>query len=300
MDTIDEILNTESTEPAVTQEPEVTTQVTPEVTTEVAPAPEATPEKEIPPEKFVPYGALHEERMKRKELAMELKETQASVKQFESLREELMEIRRAKQAETQAQMKQKFDEDPVSALKEQQEQIAGEVTKLRSEQEQGRERLQQQTAQQQHIQELYRTTQTMAAEYAKANPDYQQSLDFVMAQWSKQAAVLGYTNPQEIENALTGQALALSKHAIDRGQNPAQVVHELARAWGFSPKAEKTKETVDDTMARLEKGQQAAKSLASSPGQAADSGLSLKDIENMSDDAFDKMWSDMEKNARKR
>lgn len=294
MENIDEILSNEA-EPVAEAAPEPTPEPTPEPepVKEVV-AVEKTPEK--PPEKYVPYGALHEERMLRKEYSNKLKETEAKLSQFETLREELLEIRRQKQAEAS----KKFEEDPVGALKERTDQLNAELSSVKQAQEEGKKLTAQQVEQQKQMQELWNETQKQTAEYAKEHEDYKDAVDFVMGQWARQAQVLGYTSQQQLDNALTAQAMAMAKHAMDRGQNPGQVVHELAKAWGFSPKkAETPKPTVEETINKLEKGQQAAKSL-SSGGQPASGELSLKDIEDMSDQDFDKLWSDMERTARRR
>lgn len=298
MENIEDILAPETTPEAT---PETTPEVTPEVTVEATPEVKAetkpievekAPEK--PPEKYVPHGALHEERMRRKELADELRKTQEKMSQFESLREELAEIRRQKQAE----QAKKFEDDPVGAIKEQQDKIVTEISQFKQQQEQNEKLTKEQAAMQARERELFNTTQTMAREYAQENQDYPQALDFVMSQWTKQAQVMGFKSQQELDHVLTRQALALADHAIARGQNPAAVVHELAKSWGF--KFEAPKPTAEQTLDKLEKGQQAAKSNGATTGQSKSGDISLKDIEDMSDAAFDKLWADMEKSARRR
>lgn len=300
MDHIDAILANEAEEPAVEQVTEQAAEPTPELVKAEEPAKpievEKTPEK--PPEKYVPHGALHEERMRRKELAEELRKTQDKVGQFESLKEELMEIRRQKQAEAAALTAKRFEEDPVGAIKEQQDKIVNEIGQFKQQQEQQAKSTQEQQAQLARQNEIFNTTQTMAREYAQENADYPQALEYVMGAWAKQAQAMGYNNPRELDAVLMNQSMALAQHAISRGQNPAAVIHEMAKGWGF--KVEAPKPSVTDAIDKLEKGQQAAKSNSSTTGQARGGELSLKDIEDMSDTDFDKLWSDMEKTARRR
>lgn len=266
-------------------EAEITPEVKDESTTEVKADAETTEtkEEEKKPEKTVPYGALHEERMLRKQAQEQAKELAEQVKKFAPLADQLKEWREA-QRKQQEQAEQ--EEDPLAFTAKQ----VGEVRQRLDQFEQNQQHM---TQQQRDEQQFLTTVHSQVTEFVEQQPDYPQALQYFVNQRNKEYELLGYTDPTQRRQLVDEEAMNIAKHALTLGKNPAQAVWDMATARGFSPVKPESKET-ETKLEKIAKGQQAAKTVSSS-GTAPDAELSLTDIERMDDDEFDKLWAEMEK-----
>ena len=270
-------------------EAEITPEVKDESTTEVEAEAEATEtkeeeQKEEKREKTVPYGALHEERQLRKQAQEQLREAQDQNKKFLSLQEELKAFR---EAQRQQQEQAQAEEDPIAYT-------AKQVAELRQRQEEF-ERQQQQTSQQSaEEQQFLQTVHTHVMDFVQHEPAYPQALQYFVEQRNKEYEVLGYTDPVQRRQLVDEEAKNIARHALQMGKNPAQAVWDMATMRGFHVEQKQEKSATDTKIEKIAKGQKAAKSV-STAGTAPDGELSLTDIETMSDDEFDSLWAEMEK-----
>ena len=264
-----------------TQEAEPTTE-TVEQKAEPEPTTQEEP-KEEKPEATVPYGALHEERMLRKEAMEELRRTREQVEQLQSLKEELQSIRSQKQSQED---QESFDDDPIGHLRKQQEELQKTLSQRDEEQ-----RTQQ--TQMQEVQKLQATINTQVQEFVKEHGDYEQALQFVSERRMSDLAALGITDFAQQQQIINAEAWNIAQTALQNERNPAQVVYDLANSWGYKqPATQKT--DLEEKVETIQKGQAESQTLSDAGGASESTGLSLADIETMSDEEFDKLWLTME------
>ncbi len=116
--------------------------------------------------------------------------------------------------------------------------------------------------------------------------------------------VMGFGDPQEKARNFYQEVLGLSTKAVHEGRNPAEVLYNLAKTWGYRNNAssatrELSSASNEDAAKRIEtvrKGQKVSTSLSDSAGTPE--ALNLTDIERMSDDEFDKLWKKLETSGR--
>ena len=254
--------------------------------------------------KTVPYAALHEERMARKELQAQLNDVNQKLGMFQGLREELNELRKGQNTQSEEarrqQLEEEFENDPIAALRKQNEELQAKIEQEQSVKEQQTEQEQQAQAQQEQFQTMMRTVASQVAEFEESHPDYSQAFQFLMDKRIEEYRAIGITSPQEIQMEFDREAIALSANALQRGVNPGQAVYDLAKSRGYT-KSEGldgvedpvAKTTLEESMERLEKGASASKTLTGGSGGKPEGSLSVAEIEKMSDAEFDKLWDEM-------
>ena len=241
-------------------------------------------QKEEKREKTVPYGALHEERQLRKQAQEQLRDYGEKLKTFESLQEELKAFR---EAQRQQQEQTEAEEDPLAYT-------AKQVAELRARQQQFEQNIQQTSQQTAEEQKFVQTVHTHVMDFMNHEPAYPQALEFFIDQRNQEYEVLGYTDPIQRRQLVDEEAKNIARHALQMGKNPAQVVWEMASKRGFHVEQKQDKSSTDTKIEKIAKGQKASKSVGNS-GTAPEGDLSLTDIETMSDEEFDNLWTEMEK-----
>lgn len=247
---------------------------------------EAAKEPEVkkePEEKMVPYGALHEARMKEREYRDQLKKVeQEAAERFSRLEQRLQTLA--------APPKQvpKFEESPLENLKanaeESQNQLKEVQKQLESFNQQGETSRQEQLVRQ--------STQVAEQEFVKTSPDYADAVNHLQKVIDSNLQVMGYDNPGARAQIIQEQALGLAQQALKAGKNPAEIVYQMAKNYGYATKKQEVKE--ETKIEQIKKGQESSQSLGS--GGKADVPLTLKSLEAMDDDDFaelvgdDKRW----------
>lgn len=227
----------------------------PEAKPEVAAEPEKEEKKE---EKYVPLAALHEERIRRKEMQSKIERMEQAFQQF---------VSNAKKPEAPA-----FDEDPVQSLKHDTETIKQHL------QSQAEYRLQVS-----EHQKLVSTYRAHANEFAKSAPDFNDAYKFISEQRQKEYVAAGYSE-DEAHQFLIEDEMAIVQKAFKDEVNAAERIYGLAKVRGYSPKEDKTQK-----LAKVEKGIQAGKSLSAASG-SADMEVTLESLADLPSDEFNKMW----------
>ena len=256
-------------------------------------------------EKTVPYGALHAEREMRKETQSQLLETQRLLGQMQGLKEQLTEMRQGKQEDTteadKAAFEKEFDEDPIGALRKQndalQTRLDSRDTDDATTKKAGEDAQASQEANQQQFDTFMTDVTSQVAEFEKGTPDYPQAFKHLMDARVEEYKAMGITDANQLETMFNREAISLAQGAIARGKNPAEVAYDMAKVRGYvrgDAKAAPAGETLEQQMARLEKGEKASSTLSGGTGSGDANALSLTDISTMSDGEFDKLWSDME------
>lgn len=253
---------------------------------QAAPEPEKPEVKEEkPPEerKMVPLEALHEARMKEREYREQLKKVeQEAAERFAKLEQRLQIL--------QSPPKQvpKFEESPLENLKataeESQSQLKEVQKQLETFNQQGEISRQEQL--------VRHHTQVAEQEFSKSTPDYVEAVAHLQRVIDNNLQVMGIESPVERANIIQQQALGLAQQSLKSGKNPAEIVYQMAKNYGYAPKKLETKE--ETKIEQIKKGQESSQSLGSSG--KAEQPLTLKSLEAMDDEDFDalvqndKMW----------
>ena len=213
--------------------------------------------------RYVPYDALHEERMKRKELKERLDKQEQRFQDF---------IQRIPKDEPP-----QFEND-TQRLAYDQQQLAKSVEEQKRFQDD-----------QKKAQDQYRQTQNLVAayaakadEYSKAQPDFNEAYKFLLESRKNEYLAVGYSHEQ-VSEFLQADELAIVQKAFQDEANPAERIYKIAQTRGYTKKAE-----AKPNLENLEKGIKQNKTLASVSG-ASSKGLTLEAIADMSDEEFAKL-----------
>lgn len=249
-------------------------------------------------EKYVNYNALHEERMKRKELSEQLKSEQARTTRLEQTFQAL--LRNAQQAaEPQAPS---FDEDPIEALR---------VNQLRLEREnKARDDYLSQQAQhadqQRRAQEFMGAYHNKAQEFSKTQPDFVDAYNYLSKTRLEEYLVAGHSKESAMALLHEDEAVIVSQ-AFKEGINPAERLYKLAkhRGWNHTQQANDGGAKGEQKMSQLEKGIQSAKSLSNVSGKSplAANEITLEALSHMDDNELSeyisgKNWEKIAKQFR--
>ena len=271
-----------------------------------------------PPKGYVRHEALHEAREQNRELRERLDRENERIRQFESLRAELDQLRHQRsqadtvaladaQAKAQKAAEERYQEDPVGYLRDQNAMLVHELTEVRNQQQNFLLTQQQSVQEAAQMRALTHHVNQLETAFRQQVPEYDDAFRFVQERRLNDFAAIGITDPQEQQRNLYQEILGLSGKAIQEGRNPAEVLYALAKNWGFSapapPAASGEQESgvaankSNGKLDRIQRGMKVATSLSDSGGAPSEKGLNLADIERMSDDDFDKLWSEMERES---
>lgn len=278
----------------------------------------AQPEDKKTPEaekdtKTVPYAALHEEREMRKEMQEELRALReqnqnltSRFTQFDGLRAELEQLRGKRNVEEEkAKAEAEFERDPVGYMRRRVEELEGKLSQKEVQENQNKERNEKLTADQQEFLKFQQTISDQVTSYIEKQPDYPDAFKYLMSARIKELKAIGITSTADIQRAIDQESFALAQVAMQRGVNPGEAAYNLAVARGYT-KAEDGNEdegkdkggedTLTDQLKRLEQGLDASKTL-SGGGKDPKGALTLSEINDLSDEDFDKLWDSMATDA---
>ena len=233
----------------------------------------APPEPEIQAEadesknqRMVNYGALAEERGKRKELESKIAQMEGRFQDF---------VERAAPKEPDAEIPG-FDEDPAEYLRMNQEATQRTVQSISQQQAQEVE----QRYQRQQIDAFAGRLGESEADFAKTNPSYFDAANFLRESRMAEYKMLGWKE-HEVQSKITEETVMLGLDAEQRGISPAQRFYDIAKGRGFQAKSGSPVGNLQQV-----KDNQGTTSLGSngvSPRRAT-----LAVLADMNDDEFDK------------
>ena len=245
--------------------PESAHRLQPKLEAESDPSPDSSPSQDKN-QRMVNYGALSEERGKRKELESKLAQMEGRFQEF---------MERAAPKEPEATIPE-FDEDPAEHLRMTQEMTQRTVQSLAEQQAQEVE----QRYQRQQIDAFAGRLRESEADFAKTNPSYEEAVNFLRESRKAEYKMLGWQE-HEVESKLIEETIMLGIDAEQRGISPAQRFYDIAKGRGFQSKAGSPVSNLQQV-----KDNQGTTSLGSngvSPRRAT-----LADLADMNDDEFDK------------
>lgn len=211
-------------------------------------------------------AAMHEERLRRKELASELEQMKAYA----------AEVTRRMQAGQQGEKPPQYEEDPLGYLKQQVEGVGQNLNAIR-----------QQQAQAQQYQHVVSKVTADEQEFAKVVPDYTDAVNYLRQKRATELQTLGY-GPQQIQGIIAQDTLQLVQRSGAMQQSVAKTAYELARANGYVTKAQAKS-------ASLEAGAKATTSLQGVKGTPQDASGVPSNIGEMDDAEFNKLFAKMMK-----
>lgn len=233
--------------------------------------------------KTVPHATFHAEREEHKKTKAEL----SDLREFRAAMEERMRWFEAAQ-----QQPQKDDTPPdpnvdvFAALKWTQDQLQGVQKQANESRQQQEQREQSQRAEKQ----VWDYWQADAATYTKENPDFGNAAkwlsDFRDKQLTAYSAVdQRFANPQarnaQIETELKGIVI----QAAQQRKSPAQLVYEIAKGNGYTPKAE-ADGGLNARIDQLDRAQGASRTVGAAPGNAGGDEMTPEALANMPEQEF--------------
>jgi len=240
----------------------------------VDPAASAQPHNQL-------VSALTEERARRREIQEQLNQTNT---RFNEL---LMRMQQAQQPQPQQPQIPAFEDNPAEHLRAIQEQHAREMAELRQQVAGNNQRNQ---VVDQHTQ-FVTAVGAHEAEFAARVPDYHAATGYVQQRKLAEYKAVGL-NDVEARQALARDTMSVAQIAIQRGQNPAEVMYGLAKTMGFTAPGG----TVSAGQPNQTQRPAAPSSLSSaggSPGADVAGQPSPEAISKMSDAEFDSWWNKM-------
>lgn len=241
------------------------------------PAEPAQKETEQKQDKTVPYAALHEERMKRQELARDVAEFKQKNQRMEQRFQQLVESFQNPQPKPPS-----FDEDPLEALRYETQQLKQYATHHQQTEQQRQE----QQKYQQFEQQFKSQYEKSAHEFIKEQPDFAKAYEFYNKDFYETLLEAGYEADQA--KALMHQdEMAIAAKAFQDGVNPAERIYKIALRRGYKHQQAQAPAEKKQSIEQLEKGLQASKTLSNRGGNA-ESEITLETIANMDDEEFAK------------
>jgi hypothetical protein len=246
---------------------------------------DVTAEQQAKPDKTVPYGAMHEERERRKELARENQELRERTTKLETTFQKLME--RVQQPQEQAPS---YDEDPLGALKYENDKIKQHL-QYQNQIEQERQQKQQFNQQEQQFVNAYRQA---AGQFAKQNTDFADAYKHLVQSRYEEHLAAGYDD-NTANRLIEEDEKAIAAKAFQDGVNPAERIYKLAQIRGYQKSTPATQQQAEknvEKLEKLEKGMNASKSLSNVSGKTAKTEVTLAQVADMNDDEMSEFLND--------
>jgi hypothetical protein len=137
------------------------------------------------------------------------------------------------------------------------------------------------------------------------HPDYYERVQFLRERRNRELELMGYADTAERSQIIANEAAMLVGGAIRQGRNPAAVAHELSEQWGYRPApageatatasggaggdgAAGNSVSAADRIRDLQRKKAAATSLQAIASRPADGPLTLADIAEMDDEAYER------------
>ncbi len=236
-------------------------------------AKEVKPEATKPPDGFVPHGALHEERMRRKELQKELEDYREKFSRVD----ERLKILGEKNTNQEIPS---FEMDPLGYSKYEIDKLKGGFEDVSKRVPENIKRLEGEI----ETLRLQRVIERQEATFERDKPDYRDSLNFFIKTRIETAQEMGY-DEDSARSMVTSELQEATQRAISNGKNPAEIIYNISAKYGFkSNNSAKEASKID----ALKKAESATKSLSEVGGHAKGE-LSAESLADMSDEDFSKI-----------
>lgn len=141
--------------------------------------------------------------------------------------------------------------------------------------------------------------------FRRTVPDYDTAFNYLIDFRKKELALVGITDEDSQINEIRNNSAAISRAALAQGRNPAEVVYELAKQYGYkksetAPVAQNIEQIVDANkgagvkghLTAVQQGQKVAgKTLSNSGSQ--DTGATYESVLSAKGQDFEKKWAEI-------
>jgi hypothetical protein len=246
--------------------------------------------------KFVPHGALHAEREERKKLQVKLEELTTKSAILEDRWNTILTARQPAPEEVKAPPNP--EEDIFAFAKWQGEQLKELQDKIA-----GREQQETQSRQQsEQEQAVWNEWNSSVQSFAAATPDFKDAAQFLSDTREKQLVALSrvdrrFSDPQARTQQINAELKGIVFAAKQQGISPAEMVYQISKDYGFTPKAPEPV-VVSDKLETIDAAQNASRTLAASPGKQPGDAMTAQAIADMSPAEFERWHAKPENQAR--
>lgn len=268
-----------------------------------APVADPTLEENQQPERdergrFVPHQALHAEREERKKAQEALRQMQERQAVLEDRWNTLL---KAGQQQPEAPKGPPDpNEDIFGAIKWQQEQILASQKQAEDSRKQQEERTQYENQER----EIVSHWKSSVQEFSSRETDFQNAADWLSEYRHKQLEALTpfdprMGNPAERNAQIDAELKQIIAVSRQNGQNPAEMVFQLAKSWGYGgqPAPQAPNKDLLDNINKLETAQNRSRTLSATNGKTPGDDMTIEAIASMSNDEF-AAWSENPANER--
>ena len=238
--------------------------------------------------KFVPHGAFHRERERRKATEAELMSARERMARADERLAVLNDILSASESPTQEKKPEEAPppdpETDIFGYVKWQAQKIQELEESRKAETTQRE----QARLASEVQNYYRND---AMAFMKEQPDFADAYNHVAQSFASELRAKGL-NDEQIQQQLMSEEAQIAYQCRIRGTSPSQVIYEMAKARGWQSKGGNgnapqaaPSDTAQKKIANIQQAQRASVSL-SGAGSSGGEGLTIEALANMSDDEF--------------
>lgn len=141
--------------------------------------------------------------------------------------------------------------------------------------------------------------------FRRTVPDYDTAFNYLIDFRKKELALVGITDEDSQINEIRNNSAAISRAALAQGRNPAEVVYELAKQYGYkkpetAPVAQNIEQIVDANKAAgvkghltaVQQGQKVAGKTLSGAG-SQDAGATYESVLSAKGQDFEKKWAEI-------
>lgn len=210
-------------------------------------------------DKFVPHGALHEERMRRKASDTKVRDLENQLAELRGKFSVIDRITGNGQQQTEDKSEITPESDIFGYAKKTGETVQEILSRLEK-QEQEKKTTNEQTA----VINNYRND---AAQFEAKTPDFKDAYGFLLNSRAQELIAFGVEDAAAITKALEDEEIQIAKVAFANKKSPAEVIYALAQQRGYK-KADAGKPSAEAKIDNIEKGQAANKSLSAAGGGA--------------------------------
>lgn len=244
--------------------------------------------------RFVPHGAFHAERERRKEIEGRLND----VLQKQAVLEERWKS--LQKPTEEAKEDSDPEPDPNKDIFAHNAWLKRQFERERQANEEWRQGQQKTQEQQRQDTQIATSWVQSVQKFQQSEPSFPQAAQYLVDMRSQQLAAFGY-NEAQINEAINTEVKNATAWAMQQGKSPAEVVFEYAKASGFKSQAQEQQQQtgeLPEQLKKVERAQQSARTIASGGGKAGTDPESPEAIASMSQAEFETWYANPE-NARR-
>lgn len=233
--------------------------------------------------RFVPHQAFHEVREKYKATRDELHSTREKMARADERLTVLNEILgKASEPANPGTPEPDPDTDPIGALNHAMKKIQALESQLTETKQQSEARENSKAMQDAYMRD--------AQSYLTETPEFKDAYSYLMSSRHQELEAAGVSDPMQRNRLIAQEERSIVQQAFQSHRSPAQMLHKIALARGYQPKApDPAKDQANDPMTRINQLAQAQKTAGASltnAGGTSGEGLTLAALADMDEEQF--------------